>query len=242
MGLEAKMTKIALFDTDGTLLQMDTLVVKALGDSTVKHVFRRFKKDDLRPEQYSGVTMHELIINWLRHTLSLNEARLTEYIKPILDDYEINLVGLLKTQKKGEKYVLSGVSEFLTCLKNRNVLLGVYSGATAQVHQAALRATSLDKCFQSRVSGNDDDIKTRLDMIRYSVEILAGRKKRSHQDVLVFGDTPSDIQAAKEYGAISIAVVKFSQYKWDDLKPYQPDFMINTFNDAETLEKVLEFC
>jgi phosphoglycolate phosphatase-like HAD superfamily hydrolase len=50
--------------------------------------------------------------------------------------------------------------------------------------------------------------------------------------VLVIGDTPHDIECARHFGAVAVAVAT-GQYRLDELEAESPDLLFSDFSDVE---------
>jgi phosphoglycolate phosphatase-like HAD superfamily hydrolase len=57
--------------------------------------------------------------------------------------------------------------------------------------------------------------------------------------VLVIGDTPHDIECARHFGAVAVAVAT-GLYRLDELEALSPDLLFSDFSDVEAaLAKLL---
>jgi phosphoglycolate phosphatase len=102
--------------------------------------------------------------------------------------------------------VLPGVPELLRRLVDRGVLLGITSGALEAGAHTKLARGGLNSFFS--FGGYGSDSKDRGELTRIAIE----RAGRIHghaidpQDTMVVGDTPLDVQAAHDAGAVAVAV------------------------------------
>lgn len=99
--------------------------------------------------------------------------------------------------------VLPGVREVLEHLQGRGAVLGVGTGNLERIGWAKLRACGLREFFS--FGGFSDGFEDRGEMICAAVAQARGRT-RADASVLVIGDTPGDITAARAAGVEVVAV------------------------------------
>ncbi|MBI4146527.1 HAD family hydrolase [Candidatus Woesearchaeota archaeon] len=230
---------IALFDTDKTLLDITTLVEKAFNDALFEHVRRRFKFTTLPRDKYVGVSMMKIYLSCLESLFGTGAEHYGPHTwADVNASYERNLVDMLETQKNTRKYLCPGVIGFLEALKAEGIPRGVYSGAPSGVHQAALQATGLESYFDVRASG--EYAKTRAGLIKNCHDQLRRRGVQvGKQRVVVFGDAPTDAEAANEYGAVSVTVSGKSMFTHDEIKKSSPKFVYGSFEDHQRIMRDL---
>ncbi len=113
--------------------------------------------------------------------------------------------------KASEEVVLPGVLKLLGKLSSFGVPMGIVTGNIKRSAGVILKSAGLGSYFDSRISGYGDMPVSRSEIV--ACAILSARKVgmiSKDARIFVFGDTPSDVSAAKENGCISVAVVKNS--------------------------------
>ncbi len=100
--------------------------------------------------------------------------------------------------------VLPGVRETLTHLQQRGKLLGVGTGNLQRIGWAKLNHCGLRDFFT--LGGFSDDYHVRGDMIAGAVAAARAALHNADASVLVLGDTPGDIAAARFAGVDVIAI------------------------------------
>jgi len=120
---------------------------------------------------------------------------------------ERRLFYLRRTVAESEQYrVLPGVEELLPKLIDDGYLLGLVTGNLEAAAHIKLARAKLNHhfCF----GGYGSDSTDRAELTRCAIE-RAGRilgEKLDPQSILVVGDTPKDIQAARAVGAVAVGV------------------------------------
>ncbi len=128
--------------------------------------------------------------------------------------------------------VFPGVKDFLARV-SMHWKLGLVSGNMRITSYMKLRHGGLDRYFTD-IGGFGDDDSDRNRMAALALE-RAGHPEGS----FLLGDTPSDIEAAKVNGMISVAVCN-GQFSREKLEAEKPDIMVDSFEDAEHLFQALE--
>jgi phosphoglycolate phosphatase-like HAD superfamily hydrolase len=189
------MSHLVLFDIDLTLIRLNA-VGRAAMDAALLEMADI--DDGLAGIDFAGRTDRWILRQALagRHTPEDFETFLSDFDRRYLAHLEIQLPLL-----GGE--LLPGVTELLESLAAMpHVRLGV---ATGNLHSAAwlkLKAFGLDRYFED--GGFADDAEERADLVAVAIERLGGRV--TGHDVLVVGDSPHDITAAKANDAIAVGV------------------------------------
>jgi len=128
--------------------------------------------------------------------------------------------------------VFSGAPEFLERVSSRGWTLGLVTGNIRSCAYLKLKHGGIDHYF-SDIGGFGDDDGDRNRMAALALE-RAGNPKGSY----LLGDTPSDIEAAKVNGMISVAVCNGS-FSRAALEAEQPDMVVDSFENAAHLFEAL---
>ena len=211
-----------IFDIDGTLLNTRDLVHWNALASAMRQAYGI--EGTIEGIPYNGMTDIS-ILRAATHRAGISAAEfensLAQAVQIVCDE-----VGRSSHLIRAE--VCPSVREVLAHLQVSGKLLGVASGNLAQVGWAKLTACQLAPYFRFG-SFSDQCGEQRSDIFRAAVQKV--RAELGEKATLCFvGDTPSDIEAAKQIGAriISVATGSFSRQK---LLAYQPDICVDCCED-----------
>ena len=112
--------------------------------------------------------------------------------------------------------------------------LGIVTGNIEATAKLKLKHAGLLEYFDERGFGCGCDHEDRVEIARHAWE-RAGKPKRA----VLIGDTPSDINAAKANGMVSIAVAT-GGFDFQTLEKAGADFVFEDFTDEERLFSILE--
>ncbi|QBG47466.1 HAD family hydrolase [Verrucomicrobia bacterium S94] len=137
-----------------------------------------------------------------------------------------------ENMKERPPIVFPGVGRFLERVSGQ-WKLGLVSGNTRTTAYLKLKHGGLERYF-SDIGGFGDDDSDRNRMAALALE-RAGHPEGS----FLLGDTPSDIEAARVNGMTSVAVCN-GQFSREMLEAEQPDIVVDSFDDAEHLFRILD--
>lgn len=217
-----KVQRFLFCDIDGTLLNAKNAGRSAFGDAfQVAYGI----SVDMAPINFAGATDIRVLEQLVREnglTLDVDKtnrffAILPEYLDRNLADYP--------------PVVFPGVPEFLERV-SRRWQLALVSGNIRATAYLKLKHAGLDSFFTA-IGGFGDDDGDRNKMAALALE------RAGHPDgSFLLGDTPSDIEAAHSNGMVSVAVCN-GQFDRDMLEAENPDIIVDSFEDAEHLFRVL---
>ena len=193
---------IALFDIDGTLLRAGgagrRAVELALGE-VLQHLDEAVS---LQSVEFAGRTDPWIVRTALMHYgVTADDALVHE----VLRRYVVHLPRELELASAFE--VLPGVVSLLSELSTRDdVVLGLGTGNTKPAAYAKLARGGLDSFFGFGGFGCDHSDRSELLRagLERGLEQTGTRSDRTH--VVVVGDTPHDVAAARAIGACCVAV------------------------------------
>ncbi len=132
---------------------------------------------------------------------------------------------------KSEGYrVLDGAEETLTNLSEAGVVLGIVSGAMEGAARTKLMPANLNRFFL--FGGYGSDSADRGELIRFAIE----RASQLHDgplpptEIVVVGDTPHDVEAARAAGVVSVAVAS-GKYSVQELRGAHADHVMASLKD-----------
>lgn len=228
------MTRVILFDIDGTLV--------LTGGAGVRAMSRAFEDVFSIPDAFRTVPMagrtDAVILSDAAtlHGISPGDAALARFRDVYLGHLrnEIDLPG----PRKG---VMPGVRPLLEVLARRaDVYLALLTGNYEDAARVKLEYFDLWKYFPCGAFG--DDAPNREGLLPRAVATIqaCGGPVVDPADAIVVGDTPLDVKCAAASGAVSIAVATGS-YDVDALRAAGADVVLQDFSDtAEVLRLMTE--
>ena len=126
--------------------------------------------------------------------------------------------------------VLAGVVETLSRLMDRGVVLGIVSGGLEGSARIKLERGHLNRYFPVGAYGTDS--RDRHEITRVAIARVSTMHGRdiAPAEVMVVGDTPLDVDAAKAVGAISLGVAGGS-YPVDELQRAGADLVLASLEE-----------
>lgn len=225
------MSKLVLFDVDGTLI--------GSGGAGVRSVNRAFRdlygiENAMTGVDPNGNTDPLIFREALKKNSPIPFNFLQEYPR-ILEKYLEYLEQ--EVMNSQNSHVKPGILELLEALSSTSeVFLGLATGNVERGARIKLRVHDLNRFFL--VGGFGDDSEIRKNLTRIAVEKaekLYGRIFKS-QDIIVIGDTPRDIECGKTLNAVCIAVATGS-ISQNELLVYKPD---HCFEDLKNYKILLD--
>jgi len=176
----------------------------------------------------------------------VSEKDIEGNVELILEVYAKQLLENLKNET--EDVALPGVRDMLDELRLRKVPMGIVTGNIEIAGKAILKATGMEKYFDVQSFGDNKD--HRKEIVQ---EAMNSAKEQGllmeDTKIFVFGDTPSDVEAAKQNGCVSVAVVRDAvdcdeehiSKRRKELQESQPDYILEDFSDISKVLALLGF-
>lgn len=191
---------VLLFDIDGTLV--------TTGGVGRRAVERAFERHHGRPEacsqiRFDGMTDRSITRLGLE---AIGVHASDEAIEALLQTYLGELEDELRLSTPEQYRVHAGVREAIAAAAKRGMALGLGTGNIE--HGARLKLEHVDLYRHFDFGGFGSDHELRVELIRRGAERGAQKLGRSLVEcrVLVIGDTPKDVDAARGIGAESLGV------------------------------------
>ncbi len=192
--------KLICFDIDGTLLWTDGAGRRAIHRAMLDVLGTAGPIDSFR---FDGRTDGEIVLRLAGSAgIETNEALTGR----VLTRYVEHLAGELARPGHRTK-VYPGVGELLDALEARDdCVLGLLTGNVVDGARLKLRSGGIDpERFRVGAYGSDSHVRTELPAIARSRAEALGISLRG-ADVVIIGDTPSDVQCGQGIGARGIGV------------------------------------
>ncbi len=218
-----------IFDLDGTLV--DSGLDIALSANFTRLHFGLPVLPVLTVQSYVGDGVAKLLIRSLGHNihtgltgqqgLPVDEDRLQEAMKVFADHYGRHLLDHTR--------LYPGVLEVLA--RFRNIPLHVATNKPQVFTETILAGLHLDGAFRKVIGG--DAISARKPDGSHLAACLKGLSVEP-QGVVMVGDSPNDINAAKDFGAVSVGCT-FGLVPAGMVKAAKPDFVIDRMEQLADL-------
>jgi phosphoglycolate phosphatase len=224
-----KIKALVLFDVDGTLVQ-DFYEHSQAFSEAFREVYQ--VEADIDCINHHGMTDQEIVTEVLKkHGVPLEKinVRMSQCMQVMVRSFK-KMVGRSRAR------ILPGVRKLLKKLEQKNVMMGLVTGNLEPIARGKLKKLRLNQYFKIGGFGSDD--KSRANLIRVARKRAANllEYEIANSKIYLVGDTPQDINAAKEANIKAMAVATGS-YTKEELRKFNPDYL---FADLESTEKVLK--
>jgi phosphoglycolate phosphatase/pyrophosphatase PpaX len=196
-----------IFDMDGTLTQTNQLIYDAFNDIAVRFQGRTYSPEAITamfgpPEEGALLTI-------------AGENRINEAMHEYLKFYRARHNDLAR--------LYPGILDLLIWLKQRGVRLALFTGKGIHTTTITMEMFGLKPYFDFVVTGNDVvNHKPSSEGIRKIIDHFS----LSPDDVLMVGDSPSDVKASHEAG-VRIAAVLWDSYSKEKMLQLKTDYLFH---------------
>jgi phosphoglycolate phosphatase len=220
--------RLILFDIDGTLIRTGGAGVKAF-----RKVFEtEFSAvDGFEKLKFAGRTDFSLVREFFTYH---NIAPTRENFDRFFAQYVFWLDHILN---QSVTEICEGVGDFIDKLKsspNRPVL-GLLTGNIRLGAEIKLRHVSLWDTFETGGFADDHEHRDQIAAIARQRGAAVVGRELAHDEVLVIGDTPLDIQCARAIKAKVLAVATGGADK-DELRAHKPDWAVRDLSEVNVEE------
>lgn len=220
------MSKAVLFDIDDTLIKGGNIVHANAFDFAIKKIFGLdVKSSDFN---WSGMVDSQIFVELLakyKIGKSVVKNKIGELNKLLAEYFSIH-------HKEFETSLMPGALELIEELSRREIRLGLLTGNVESVAWTKLRGVGVDTYFGFGGFGDMAFVRSKL------VEIAANRGGVSVNECILVGDSPRDIQCAKDAG-VRIIAVGAGSYKTSDLRTFKPDLLVESLTEKEAIVNYL---
>jgi len=229
--MNKKIEALVLFDVDGTLVWNFSEHKEAFS-----RTFREIYHLDCSVDciNHQGMTDQKIALEVLKKNGLKEEeikGKLNQCMLLVASSFE-------KLVETSCPVALPGVKELLDKLQQNNIMLGLVTGNLEPIAKGKLKKLGLEEYFKIGGFGSDD--MERVNLVKIAIK-RAGRLcgyKISQERVYVVGDTPKDIEAAKEAKTKVIAVAT-GYYTVKDLQKFEPDYIFEDLTPTEEIRRVI---
>ena len=227
------MPKLVLFDIDGTLVLTGGAGIRAMNRAGESVLGLSNLLDGI---PVAGRTDWIILHDALRQAGHDLDEALFERMRDAHHEFlgeEILLPG------QGVKDVMPGVRELLPILQSRHdIALGLLTGNFEQAARIKLGHFDLWEYFRCGAFG--DDAPDRNALVPFAVDRAreCGLGDFDFADVLVIGDTPSDVACANAVGAVPVAVAT-GTYTVDQLRKTGAPIVLEDLSDTEAFVRMI---
>ncbi len=209
---------IYLFDLDGTILDSGKDIAVA-----VNYALKKLNREPLPENEiikhvgYGGKRLIEGVLK------TSNEELIKEGVNLFREYYFSNLT----TYSKPYPFV----EDVLKNLKSKGKYLGVVTNKYEDLSVQILKELNLFEFFDVVVGGDTTPEKKPHPLpVLHAIENMPINSEKA----IIIGDSEADILAGKQSG-IKTCLVSYGFGKFDVAKNYNPDFIIDSFKEVETL-------
>ena len=209
------MKRAYLFDIDGTLLKVQRKVNRML----IQRILKRFDVNHISVEDldFAGKTDRDIFSGLLDQP----EDDLFHLVK------QIYLQELERHLSAGDIHVFEGVHETLDYLQDNMAWTGLLTGNFARAARIKLAAIGLHERFRFGAYGDDHHDRNELPPTAFEELVKKSGKFFHPSDMVIIGDTPRDIECARSFGSVSVAVTT-GTYSRDELSACNPDVVLSS--------------
>ena len=225
------MLKAIIFDLDGVLMKFN-LEGRRIKEDVIKYLVKNGLQEGLLSPTSSFTSIRDGIRTYFSMAgkdPSWIEGLIKE-AERIPIEYEIKAAAVTE--------LLPNARETLMALKSMGLKLAVFTYNNSKATRIALRRHRLESFFDVIVAR---DMVTRPKPNPIHLDTVLNRLGVEREEAIVVGDTEMDIKPCKELGVRVVAVTTGIRTV-DELKPYNPDFLIEDLSDLPEVVAACSVC
>jgi HAD superfamily hydrolase (TIGR01549 family) len=210
-----KEIKGIIFDVDGTLTSTNELIFASFNHITEKYLGRKYSSDEI--VGLFGPTEDQILHEMCGE--NFEQAK-----KEYYDFYSGN-------HHMADLY--PGIKDILSHLKQKNILLSIYTGKGRKAAIITLKKLAIHDYFDLIITG--DDVKEHKPSAE-GINLFLGQFSLKKDEVLMVGDSPADVKAAHAAG-VKVVSVLWDSYSKEKVLQLKSDYV---FHSVEELRMFLE--
>lgn len=210
------MYKGIIFDIDGTLTSTNELIF-----ASFNYILEKYEGITYTDEQIIalfGPTEEQILVRWY-------PDRAGEVVEEYFDFYKTKLPEMASAY--------DGIHNLLESISNKNIPLGIFTGKGRRAAELTLEGLGLRNYFTYFASG--DDVENHKPAADGIINYLKLHNFQPHE-VLMIGDAPADIKAARSAGT-PVASVVWDSYAKEEVQKLNSDLV---FESVEHLHQYLQ--
>jgi phosphoglycolate phosphatase len=228
------MKRLILFDIDGTLLSTNGAARRAFHRALID-VYGTAGPIDTLP--FDGKTDPQIARELMR-AAGIEDRRIDERLPLLYDRYLGNMAHEV-AQPSHTTHVYAGVRDILDALQPRkDVLVALLTGNIEQGAALKLQSAQLDHYFGFGAFGSDSEHRHDLP----AIAVARARERHGAEfrgkDIVIIGDTPSDVRCGQSLGVTAIGVCTGSHTR-DQLLAEGADVVLDDFSDTARVLDIL---
>jgi phosphoglycolate phosphatase-like HAD superfamily hydrolase len=227
------MSKVVLFDIDGTLVLTGGAGMRALN--------RACEEIMGLPEAMTDVPLAGRTDRIILREVTMKAGRELDdaLFSALRGTYVRLLPGEIQRPGRGTKAVLPGVRDLLEVLSARDdVFLGLVTGNFEEGARIKLQYFDLWRYFRCGAFGDDDEDRHALVPIALQRAQGCGVDDPDPRQVFVVGDTPNDVSCALAAGAVPVGVAT-GNYTAEHLKACGAKWVFDDLSDTKAFMALL---
>jgi len=198
-----------IFDIDGTLTSTNELIF-----STFNHITKKYLNKTMTDQEIIalfGPTEEKILEDWFGEQAP---AVKSDYYNFYNDNHHL-------------ADIYPGMRELLQFLNEQNILLSIYTGKGREASLITLKKLGIDHNFDLIITGSDvAEHKPSPEGIQLFVDKFQLQKEK----VLMVGDAPADIYAARSAG-VDVASVLWDSYAYDKVLTMKSDYLFHSVEE-----------
>jgi phosphoglycolate phosphatase-like HAD superfamily hydrolase len=223
------MTKLILFDIDGTLISS--------GGAGTRALTKAFNDIFSISDGFEGIEMAgKTDIEIMREGMQRHDINPEEWLIKMM---KLGYIYHLKREMNNNgRHTKPGIKEILDYLKGiKGVYLGLLTGNLEEGARIKLEPFGINPYFPFGAFGSDDEDRNRLLPIALKKFFDIYRINLKPVDTIVIGDTPRDVACSKPFGAYSV-VVATGPYSYEELLKSGADLVLK---DLKSQKKLFDY-
>lgn len=200
-----------IFDIDGTLTSTNELIFSAFNHITKKYLNKTMTNEEIIA--LFGPTEDKILEDWFGENA---EDVKREYYS-------------FYTNNHAMADIYPGIKELLKYIKEKNVLLSIFTGKGREASLITLKKLEILDYFDLVITGSD--VKEHKPSPE-GIEIFVKKFALDKEKVLMVGDAPADIKAARAAG-VKVASVVWDSYAHDKVLKMKSDYLFHTVEELK---------
>lgn len=204
-----------IFDIDGTLTSTFDLIFASFNYVMKKYLNRSYSNDEI--VSLFGPTEDQILDKLCGQNA---EKAKEDYYNFYTDNHHM-----------ADLY--PGIKELLEYIKSKKLYLSIYTGKGRKAAAITLKKLGIFKYFDLMITG--DEVKEHKPSPE-GIELFIDKFNLSKEKVLMIGDAPSDIKAAKAAG-VDIASVLWDSYSKEKVLKLKSDYFFHSVSELSEFIK-----